>query len=58
MAGMKFYLCLTVEKMDAFAAFTEKYLRPYGCTSTNFTTAVNSPYPKTEISQINEVEII
>ena len=36
-----FYLRLTVEKMNAFAAFTEKYLQSYGCSGTNFTIAVN-----------------
>ena len=36
----KFYLCLTVGKMHAFAVLTDKYLRPYDCSETNFTAAV------------------
>lgn len=39
-ADKNFYLRLAVEKSDAFAAFTEKYLRSYGCTGTNFTATV------------------
>ena len=34
--------------MGAFAVFAEKYLRPYGCSGTNFTAAVNFTNPKTE----------
>ena len=41
--------------MHAFAAFTEKHLRPYGCCDTEFTTTDNCTNPKTE-SQIDIIE--
>ena len=41
------YLRLTVEKMHAFAVFSDKYLRPYSCSDTNFTVTVNCINPKT-----------
>ena len=45
--------------MHAFAVFTEKYLRSYGCSSTNFTAIVNWTNPKTEIQiEIVETQII
>ena len=44
-----FYLPLTVEKMHAFAVFSNKYLRPYGCSDTTFAAAVDCANPKNEI---------
>ena len=41
--------------MHAFAAFTEKHLRPYRCCDTKFTTTDNCTHPKTE-SQIEIIE--
>ena len=46
-----FYLRLTVEEMRAFVVFSEKYLRTYGCSDTNFATAVICTYTKTEIQR-------
>ena len=58
-AKKKFYLWLTPDEMHVFAVFTEKNLRSYGCSGTNFTTAVNCTNPNTEIqSEIIETEII
>ena len=58
-AGKKSYLWLTVDKMHAFAGFTKKYLQPYGCSGTNFTTAVNCTNPNTETqNEIIEIEIL
>ena len=58
-ADKKFYLRLTINKMHAFAVLTEKYLRPYGWSGTNFTAAVSCTTPNTEIpSEIIETEII
>ena len=58
-ADKEFYLRLTFEKMNASAAFSEKYFRPYGCSDTNFTAAVSIADPRIEIqSQINKTEII
>ena len=48
-AGKNIYLRLTVEKMRAFAAFTKKYLRPYGWSGSIFTAATNYTNLKTEI---------
>ena len=48
-ADKKCYLQLTVEKMHAFAVFTDKYLRPYGCNDSNFTATVNCVNSKTVI---------
>ena len=54
-----FYLWLTVGKTHAFAVFTEKYLRLYGCSGTSFTAAVNCTNPNTEIKSENiEIEMI
>ena len=54
----KFYFGLTVDKMHAFAAFTENVLQPYGRRGTNFMAAVNSTNPNTEIKcEIMETEI-
>ena len=54
-----FYLRLTVEKMHAFAVFTKKYLRPYDCSDTSCTTAVNCTKPKTEMqTKIIKIQII
>ena len=50
-----FYLRFTVEKMHVFAFFTEKYLRSYDCSGTNFTATVNCTNPKPEI-QIETIE--
>ena len=52
----KNYFWLTVEEMRAFTVFTNTYLRPYDCSSTNFTATVNRTYPKTKIpsSEITE----
>ena len=47
-ADKNFYLRLTVEKMLAFAVFNNKYIRPYGCSDTNFT-ATNFTNPKSKI---------
>ena len=47
------HLWLTIERMHAFAVFTGKYIRPYRCTSTNFTTTVNYANPKTAMQ--NEI---
>ena len=58
-ADKNFYFRLTIEKMYAFAVFTEKYLRSYNCNGTNFTAAVNCTSPKTELqTKIMEVQII
>ena len=58
-ADKNFYFRLTIEKMYAFAVFTEKYLRSYNCSGTNFTAAVNCTSPKTELqTKIMEVQII
>ena len=46
-----FYLRLTVEEMRAFVVFSEKYLRTYGCSDTNFATVVICTYTKTEIQR-------
>ena len=55
----KFYLCLTVGKMHAFAVFTGKYLRPYDCSETNFTLRLKCTNLKTKIeNEIIEIEII
>ena len=35
--------------MHAFAVFNDQYLRPYGCSDTNFTATVNCTNPRTEI---------
>ena len=57
-ADNNFYLWLTVEKVHAFAVFTEKYLRSYGCSGTNFMAVINCTNPKTEIQiEIIETEI-
>ena len=49
----------TAEKMHAFAIFNSKYLRPQGCSDTNFTATVKHTIPKTEIkSEIIEVQVI
>ena len=57
-ADKKFYLRLTVDKMHAFAVLTEKYLRPYGGSDTNFAAAVNCTNPTNEIkSEIIEAQI-
>ena len=39
--------------MHAFVVITEKYVRPYGYSGTNFTAGVNCLNPKTEIQ--NEI---
>ena len=58
-ADKNFYFRLTIEKMYAFAVFTEKYLRSYNCNGTSFTAAVNCTSPKTELqTKIMEVQII
>ena len=45
--------------MHTSEVFTEKYLLPYGSSSTSITTTVNCTNPNTEIhSEIIEVEII
>ena len=55
----KNYLRLMGGKMHAFAVFTDKYLRPYGCPDTNFTAAVKCTNLKPKIqSEIIEIEII
>ena len=54
----KFYLRLTADKMHTSEVFAEKYLLPYGSSSTSITTTVNCTNPNTEIhSEIIEVEI-
>ena len=50
-------LRLTVDKMHAFADFTEKYLRPYGFNGTNFTASVNCTNPKFIETQIMGMQI-
>ena len=58
-AEKNFYLRLTVEKMHAFAVFSNKCLRTCGGNNTNFTATVNCTNPKTEIlSEIIEKKII
>ena len=58
-ADKNFYLWLTVEIMHAFAVFSDKYLRPYGCSDTIFAVTVNCTNPKSEIlSKIIEIQII
>ena len=58
-ANKNFYLQLTVEKMHAFAVFTEKYLGSYGCNGTNFTDMVVCTNQKMEILiEIIETELI
>ena len=58
-AEKKYYLWLPVGKMHAFAVFTEIYLRPNGCSDTNFTAAVKCTNLKTKIqSEIIQIEII
>lgn len=52
----KNHFWLTVEKMFAFTVFTNTYLRPYGCSSTNFTATVNRTYPKTKIPSSETTE--
>ena len=55
----KIYLRLMVEKMNTFAVFNNKYLRPHGWSDTTFTATVNCTNPKTEIlSKIIETHII
>ena len=45
--------------MHAFAIFNSKYLRPQGCSDTNFTATVKHTIPKTEIkTEIIEVQVI
>ena len=56
-ADKKFYLRLTVQKMHTFVLFTEKYLRPCGCSGTNVTAAVNCAN-QSEITDIEIIEII
>ena len=57
-ADKNFYLWLAVEKMHAFAVFTEKKLRPYGCSGKNFTAAGNCTSTNIEIhSKIIEIYI-
>ena len=56
-ADKKFYLRLTVQKMHTFVLFTEKYLRPCGCSDTNVTAAVNCAN-QSEITDIEIIEII
>ena len=54
-----FHLRLTVEKMHASAVFSNKYLRPYGCSDTIFTAMVNYTNPNSQIlSEIIEIQII
>lgn len=48
-ADNEFYFRLMVEKICAFVAFTEKYLRPFGCRGANFTATVNCANPKTKM---------
>ena len=49
---------LTVEKMHVFVVFTEKYLRSYGCSGTNFTATVNCTNPKIKTqTEIIETQI-
>lgn len=58
-----FYLRLSIEKMRVFSVFTDKYLRPCGCSSPNFTAMVYYKNPKIEIKsetfkiQITEIQI-
>ena len=55
-AVKNFYLRLTVEKIHAFAVFTGKYLRSYGCDGTKFTAMVKCTNRKIEM-QIEIIEI-
>ena len=56
-ADKNFYLRLTVEKMHAFAVFSDKYLRSYGCSDTNFTAGIKCTNPKTEIVETQIIGI-
>ena len=53
-AVKNFYLRLAIEKIHAFAVFTEKYLRSYDCGGTKFTATVKCTNAKTEM----QIEII
>ena len=45
--------------MLVFADFTEKYMRPYGGSGSNFTTAANCTNSKTEIQKaISEMQTV
>ena len=58
-AVKNFYFRLAIEKMGAFAVFTEKYLRPNGWSGSKFSTAVNCTNSKIEVqSKIIETQII
>ena len=58
-ANKNFYLRLTVSKINAFAVFNDKYLRPYGYSDKHFTATVIYTNPQTEIlSEMNETQII
>ena len=58
-AGKNFSLWLTAEKVHAFAVFTDKYLRPWGSSSTNFMAEVNCKNLKIKIkSKTIKTEII
>ena len=58
-AVKNFHLRLTVEKMLAFAVFSNKYLRPFRCSDTAFTSMVICANPKPQIlSEIIEIQII
>ena len=55
----KFYLRLAADKRHSFAVSAAKYLRPCGCSGTNFTAMVNCTNPYTEIqNEITDIEII
>ena len=47
-ADKNFYMRLVVEKMHTVKAFNDFKLRPYGCSSTNFTATVNYSNRKTD----------
>ena len=58
-ADKNFYLRLTVEKMHAFAVFSDRYLRPCGCSDTIFAATVDCTNPKFQIlNEIIEMQII
>ena len=65
MTGSKFSIAasgwqeLLFVEMCSSAVFTEKYLRPYGWSGSNFTAATNYANPKAEIqNDIIEIQIV
>ena len=54
-----FYWRSTIAEMHVSAVFIEEFLRPYGCSCTNFMAAVNRTKPKLKYNmKITETQIM